>query len=194
VAERGGFEPQRPFRIRGAEFNPSFVQLGEPHGFFLRGPEQREIDQFGQDLGGELGWLVICADRLDNSGARNASRSNRLTYREPTRSRSAISEAACRSNAAFVEAATSGGTIYDSPAASRPLNQHAAFEGFFENNAVMGTPEYCLDKFHDWWKKLRFTHLTCHFNIDLRHPMVMKQLELFARYVLPDLKGIDGRN
>jgi hypothetical protein len=39
---------------------------GDPNGFCLRGPEQREIDPFGQDFAGELGWLVTCSDRLDN--------------------------------------------------------------------------------------------------------------------------------
>ena len=40
--------------------------LGDPHGLFLPGPEEREIDPFGQGLGGELGRLVTSGDRLDN--------------------------------------------------------------------------------------------------------------------------------
>ena len=39
---------------------------GDPHDFCLCGPEEREIDPLGQDLGGDLGWLVICGDRFDN--------------------------------------------------------------------------------------------------------------------------------
>jgi len=32
--------------------------LGDSHGLLLRGPKEREIDPFGQGLGGELGRLV----------------------------------------------------------------------------------------------------------------------------------------
>jgi hypothetical protein len=38
---------------------------GDPHGFCLHGPEQRKFDPLGQGLGGKLGWLVTCGDRLD---------------------------------------------------------------------------------------------------------------------------------
>ena len=40
--------------------------LGDSHGLFLRGPKEREIDSFGQGLGGELGRLATCNYRLDN--------------------------------------------------------------------------------------------------------------------------------
>jgi len=45
----------------------SFSLRGYPYGFFLRVPEQREIDPFSQGLGGELWRLVTYGNRLDNS-------------------------------------------------------------------------------------------------------------------------------
>jgi hypothetical protein len=42
---------------------------GDPHDFFLRGPEQREIHPFGQGLGRELGkcHLYFCSDEMEHA-------------------------------------------------------------------------------------------------------------------------------
>lgn len=103
----------------------------------------------------------------------------------------------------FSAAATSGGTIYQKPQAAHdaraqgPLSPggHAAFDFryYYENHGVMGPPGFCLEKLEQWWGKLRFTHLTCHFNPGLPHPVVMKSMEMFARHVIPSLRDIDAR-
>jgi hypothetical protein len=55
-ARQDQFSPTRSARLvqRGSNVGG----LGDSHGSFLRGPKEREIDPFGQGLGGELGRLV----------------------------------------------------------------------------------------------------------------------------------------
>ena len=44
--------------------------LGDSHGLLLRGPKEREIDPFGQGLGGQLWRLPTGGDHLDDLGCR----------------------------------------------------------------------------------------------------------------------------
>jgi alkanesulfonate monooxygenase SsuD/methylene tetrahydromethanopterin reductase-like flavin-dependent oxidoreductase (luciferase family) len=102
--------------------------------------------------------------------------------------------AACRR---FGEAATAGGTIYQQPSTGPqgPLSPgHGfTFKNYFENHAIMGTPEFCVDKIEDWWHRLHFTHLTCMFNFGLPHAVVMDNMERFARSVTPSVRDLDTR-
>ena len=95
----------------------------------------------------------------------------------------------------FGEAATSGGTIYQ-PASAGPQGplspgEGFSFEDYFETHAIMGTPQFCVDKIADWWQRLQFTHLTCMFNFGLPHALVMEQMESFARSVIPSIRDLD---
>ena len=40
--------------------------LADADSLFLRGPEEREIDSFGQGLSGELSRLATCGDRFND--------------------------------------------------------------------------------------------------------------------------------
>jgi alkanesulfonate monooxygenase SsuD/methylene tetrahydromethanopterin reductase-like flavin-dependent oxidoreductase (luciferase family) len=102
---------------------------------------------------------------------------------------------ACRR---FGEAATSGGTIYQqlSTGPQGPLSpgEGFSFKDYFETHAIMGTPQFCVDKIADWWHRLHFTHLTCMFNFGLPHVLVMEQMERFARSVIPSIRDLDTRS
>ncbi len=97
----------------------------------------------------------------------------------------------------FGEAATSGGTLYQQPSTGPqgPLSPgHGfSFNDYFESHAIMGTPQFCVDKIADWWERLHFTHLTCMFNFGLPHALVMENMERFARSVMPSIRDLDTR-
>jgi len=99
---------------------------------------------------------------------------------------------ACRR---FGEAATSGGTVYLQPSTGPqgPLSPGPgfSFDEYFENHAIMGNPQFCVDKIANWWERLRFTHLTCMFNFGLPHALVMENMERFARSVIPSIRDLD---
>jgi alkanesulfonate monooxygenase SsuD/methylene tetrahydromethanopterin reductase-like flavin-dependent oxidoreductase (luciferase family) len=101
---------------------------------------------------------------------------------------------ACRR---FGDAATSGGTIYQQPSTGPqgPLSPGAgfSFKDYFEAHAIMGTPQFCVDKIADWWRRLRFSHLTCMFNFGLPHALVIENMERFARSVMPSIRDLDMR-
>lgn len=103
--------------------------------------------------------------------------------------------AACRR---FGAAAAWGGTIYQpsATASQGPLSpaEEFSFEDYFETHAIMGTPQFCVDKISDWWRRLRFTHLTCMFNFGLPHALVMENMERFAQSVMPHIRGLDARS
>lgn len=97
----------------------------------------------------------------------------------------------------FARAVGGGGTIYKK-AEGLERSPLVPLEGFdfhiyHENFGVFGPPDFCLHKLEEWWRKLRFTHLTCAFNIGLPHHTVMKNMEQFARYLMPSLRDIDLR-
>jgi alkanesulfonate monooxygenase SsuD/methylene tetrahydromethanopterin reductase-like flavin-dependent oxidoreductase (luciferase family) len=98
----------------------------------------------------------------------------------------------------FGEAASSGGTIYQQSSAGPqgPLSpgEGFSFKDYFETHAIMGTPQFCVDKIADWWQRLQFTHLTCMFNFGLPHALVMEQMESFARNVIPSIRDLDTRH
>jgi len=95
--------------------------------------------------------------------------------------------------AKFSAAATTGGTIYDKAGASSAITAHEFnFDNYYENNAIIGPPADCVRKLTEWWSKLRFTHLTCAFHLGIPHDVVMKNMERFARDVMPTLRTIDG--
>lgn len=96
----------------------------------------------------------------------------------------------------FTDAAVSGGTIYHKEGRGNigPLSPPSFdFRDYYEHHGVLGSPEYCLDKLADFWEKARFTHLTCAFSLGIPHVTVMKQMEQFARYLMPTLRELDKR-
>ena len=94
----------------------------------------------------------------------------------------------------FARAAGMGGTIYQQQSASgtqRPVSGSGFdFANYYENHAVMGSPAFCIDKLAQWWRKLRFTHLTGLFNFGLPNRVVLANMERFAVEVMPALRRL----
>ena len=95
--------------------------------------------------------------------------------------------------ARFSAAATTGGTIYDKTGADTAITAHEFnFDDYYENHAVIGPPADCLRKLEEWWTKLKFTHLTCAFSLGIPHQVVLRNMEQFAKELMPTLRTIDG--
>jgi hypothetical protein len=77
-ATHNGFDPNNALG-QGARYRSMQRDLAEADSLFLRGPKDRDVDWFGQGLGGEqCGWRPE-AIASTISGARNPGRINRLT-------------------------------------------------------------------------------------------------------------------
>jgi alkanesulfonate monooxygenase SsuD/methylene tetrahydromethanopterin reductase-like flavin-dependent oxidoreductase (luciferase family) len=94
----------------------------------------------------------------------------------------------------LAKAVSTGGTIYHqgAPQGSPMSLKQLDFDSYQEQSAVVGSPDFCLQKITDCWKQLRCSHLTCAFSMGLPHATVMKNMEQFARYLMPSLRDLDA--
>ncbi|MBM4255878.1 MAG: LLM class flavin-dependent oxidoreductase [Deltaproteobacteria bacterium] len=97
----------------------------------------------------------------------------------------------------LAKAVSTGGTIYQQRASSTqgpsiPLQQFN-FDAYQEHSAVVGDVDFCLEKITACWKQLRFAHMTCAFGLGLPHTATMKNMEKFARYLMPSLRNLETK-
>jgi alkanesulfonate monooxygenase SsuD/methylene tetrahydromethanopterin reductase-like flavin-dependent oxidoreductase (luciferase family) len=97
----------------------------------------------------------------------------------------------------LAQAVSSGGTIYHTHPAAPPEPrlplQQFNFDVYQEQSAVVGPAEVCWQKLTNWWRQLRFSHMTCAFGLGLPHATTLKNRERFARSLMPTLRELEAQ-